>query len=131
MITYSNEGLTVNDTFISWADVDKGRNAIRFSNTVLVTVEMNYGRNYFNNSFIVSQEEWAKIKERLVNAKSPLFFGELAGKHSDVKFTIEDGNILEETDIEKIGEFHARNGCDAGNFDFLGTYYTAVDDGEI
>ena len=90
-----------------------------------------HGRNDFNNSFIVAQDEWARIKERLVNAKSPLNFGELAGKYSEVTFSIKEDTLREETDIEIIGEFHSRNGVDSGNFDFLATYYDAEADGVI
>lgn len=121
-IQYSADGMTINGELISWTEIDTGRNKLRFSNSVLVTIEFTYGRrgDDFEDNFIIDRDEWAALKAEMLGRQ--IYFGEIAGKHSEVVIELEESDIKETTDPIVIANFHAHNGWQSGNVDVRSTY---------
>lgn len=127
-IQYSADGMTINGELISWTEIDTSRNKLRFANSVLVTISFSYGRSsYFDDSFIIDRDEWAALKAEMLGKR--IYFGEIAGKHSEVVIELEESDIKETTDPIVIANFHAHNGWQSGNVDVRSTYQWNKEDG--
>lgn len=127
-IKYTDEGMVINGELISWVEIDTGRNKLRFANSVLVTISFSYGRSSdFDDSFIIDKDEWATLKAEMLGKR--IYFGEIAGKHSEVIIELEESDIKETTDPILIANFHARNGWTSGNVCVRSTYEDNKADG--
>jgi hypothetical protein len=107
---YTEAGVTIGDTFLSWEDLDAERNKFRFANSVLVKVGFSYGRvTEIEDAQIYDKAEWKKIKTALEGKSA--WFSEFAGKYSEVSLDFWSTVSVEETtDLEAIVEFHRLHG---------------------
>jgi hypothetical protein len=91
-------------------------------NKVLVKTQI-YFSDYAPELFsyeIVTKEEWECLKEAMKNGLN-VYIGELAGKHSEVEFSLENGDFEFVTDDEnKIRQFEELFGSKfIGNFSLV------------
>ena len=114
MLRYDDKGLYYpgpkGTDFVSWEEIDRERNKIRFADHVLVTLTQGYARDDYVDTFIMPKDEWAEIKAKMLE-HGEVYIGEIAGKHSEVVFYPTGKNaIREEFDLEKIAKFFAVSG---------------------
>ena len=129
-VRYSDKGMKILDTGLelSWEEIDKYRNQIRFVEYVLVTFKFSYGRaNYYNEKYLLTKKEWADLKVRMID--NQIYFGEIAGKHSEVIYNVSEDSITENDRLEDIIKFHAANGMQDINADPIGTFLDSEADG--
>jgi hypothetical protein len=129
-IQYTRDGMIVHGDLVSWDTIDNERNKIRFANHVLVKIYWHNRRSQgFDDNFIMSKEEWAKWKERLIG--STINFGEIDGKHSEVYGIVSEQDITITDDLNSIVLFYYNYGRSSGRVDFIKQYTTHVLDGDI
>lgn len=133
-VTYSQAGISIEDTqgnttFLWWGNLDKERNKFRFANSVLVSISWDYGRmGEFYQFVIQDKDEWAALKARMLG--NQIYFGEIAGKYSEISGTLKESDIEEQFDLEQIEKFFNAHGLESGNVDFIATFLEAEDEGE-
>lgn len=131
-IGIAEEGIYVAGVLaMKWEEVDAARNVFRFKNKVLVKVGFSYSRGDWYDYSIFDKAEWENIKAVLNNKTA--WYSDFAGKHSEAGITFfEDLELEEITDLEKIIEFHAREGFSESNLDIIqGALDQLQDNGEI
>lgn len=81
-----------------------------FSNPILVTLTWTGGRGFdgIEEKFVVEQDLWFKVKPVLQNHE--IYFGEIAGKHSEVYGTLDDGDIIENNYRPNVESFLKEKG---------------------
>lgn len=128
-VTYSPAGVLITDSqgntkFLWWPILDQERNKIRFANSILVEFYWDFGRmGDFHQSVILDKDEWAALKLRMLG--SNIYFGEIAGKHSEIQGVLKESDIVEKDDIDTISGFYVTNGYESGNVDFINTFLEA------
>lgn len=131
-VTYSQAGVTVEDThgnstFLWWGILEKERNKFRFANSVLVEIMWDFGRmGEFYQFTIQDKDQWAALKARMLGKQ--IYFGEIAGKHSEIYGVLNESDITETYDIAAIEDFVNRYGFDNGNVDFIQTFLEDEED---
>jgi hypothetical protein len=121
-IEYVKEGIIVEGTLILLEDIINKVNQIRVSENQLCLLELEWeGNRNFDGIYeirVMTKANASKFIEEMEGYE--VYFGEIAGKHSDIYGTLnkEDLNIIE--DVEKEKEFLKKHpsGTDY-NFSFI------------
>lgn len=81
-----------------------------FSDPVMITLTWEGGRGFdgIQETFVVEKDLWNKTKPVLQGHE--IYFGEIAGKHSEIYGTLDNGDISENTHRPNIDSFVKTNG---------------------
>lgn len=108
-IQYTEAGVLFGGQLVSWEDLEAQRNQFRFMRSVLVKISFTYGRQDFQDAEIYDAAEWYKLRETVRGLH--VWFGDFAGKHSEVSLNLFKTVELEEiTNLDEIIEFHRVHG---------------------
>jgi hypothetical protein len=79
-------------------------------NKLLITLAWKSWRGFDGilEKFVISKEDWAKIKPILMEKE--IYFGEIAGKHSEIFGNLKNDEITECSDIVALNEFQSTYG---------------------
>jgi len=124
-LIYSKDGITINDTFISVHEILSNctLSKIKEESLVLLKIEWPSSRMLHSGIYeriILPSEKAIQIKSFLINKE--VYFGEIAGKHSEIYGTIEESEISIETNKQEVLNFLLSNpsGTDY-NYSFIKT----------
>ena len=132
-ITYKKDGIIVNEKFISLNEITEKCNLEKLKDEKLVLLKMEWKgwRGFYEGicEKIVLQKEKIEIIKKHILGKT-IYFGEIAGKHSDVYNTLDDNDIEIIEDSNIIVEFLKLNPSGHEyNHSFLYTFHDSVMDG--
>ena len=133
-IEYKKDGLVIDGNFISLESIISKCNEIKISEDKLVLLKMEWigWRGFYKGILeeIVLPIEKVDIIKKYILGKT-IYFGEIAGKHSDVYNTLDENDIEIIDDKKVIDKFLIDNpsGHDY-NHSFLHRFIDAVQDGQ-
>ena len=130
-ILYSEKGLKLldNGLELSWEEIDSFRNRIRFKDSILVTFKFRYGRaNDYKEKYLLNKTAWELLKKRMLDKQ--IYFGEIAGKHSEVIYQVTEDSIIENDNLEDVIRFHNIYGMQDINADPIGQFLDQEENGE-
>ena len=132
-VEYKENGIEIDGLFLSLDEITKNVNDVKIKNKqlCLMTLEWPMTRNFDGayEKIVLSLEKAKKFKE--VFSGVEVYFGEIAGKHSEIYGDLEENEITIETDINEINEFLSRypDGRDY-NHSFIDKIYYSITEGE-
>jgi len=132
-IFYKKDGILIDDNFISLSEIIEKCNIEKIKENKLFLLRMEWdGWRGFDEGIleqiVLPMEKIEKIK-KLILGKT-IFFGEIAGKHSDIYNTLDENDIEIIEDSKTILNFMAENlNGHAYNHSFLYTFLNYAYDG--
>ena len=109
-IKYKEDGLEINGVFLSLDEITNNVNNEKIKNKelCLMTIEWSYSRNFDGayEKIVLPLESAKRFKEVFVGVE--IYFGEIAGKHSEIYGDLEENEITTETDMTVINDFLSR-----------------------
>jgi len=109
-VEFNADGIVVNGEFISLEEIIKKVHSKRnIGNKCLMTIEWR-GDRHFNGakeSVVIDYDKAVRFKEIIVKSKLTISLGEIAGKFSDVRGTLEFSEIR--LSKEDVSEFLIKN----------------------
>lgn len=132
-VEYKEHGIEIDGLFLSLDEITKKVNNVKIKNKqlCLMTLEWQSSRNFDGvyEKIVLPLEKAKKFKEIFSGVE--VYFGEIAGKHSEIYGDLEENEIRIETDRNKINEFLLRypEGRDY-NHSFIDKIYDSITDGE-
>ena len=132
-VEYKEHGIEIDGLFLSLDEITKKVNNVKIKNKqlCLMTLEWQSSRNFDGvyEKIVLPLEKAKKFKEIFSGVE--VYFGEIAGKHSEIYGDLEENEIRIETDRNKINEFLLRypEGRDH-NHSFIDKIYDSITDGE-
>lgn len=132
-INYTKDGVSVNSEFINLSEIIKKCNAakIKEENLLLLKMEWKGWRGFdegIKERILLPIEKIETIKKYILGKE--IYFGEIAGKHSEVYNTLDENDILIITDKKEISKFlkDFPSGHEY-NYSFLHTFSDYASDG--
>lgn len=111
MITYTKDGLMVDDTFISLKEIIRNCNIefIKSETIMLLKIEWKSSRGFDGicETIALPLKVIREIKKHIVGKR--VYFGEIAGKHSEIYGTIDESDIKIIDDQHEIEHFLSTN----------------------
>lgn len=132
-ITYKKDGILIDDEFISLSEITKKCNLAKVKEEKLVLLKMEWkGWRGFDEGIlekiVLPMEKIETIKKFILG--KTIYFGEIAGKHSDVYNTLDDNDIQIIKTPKTIQDFLSKNPSGHEfNHSFLYTFHDYAQDG--
>ena len=102
--TYTSEGIIVDGELLTLDTITESilKEKVKKQNLVLMTIEWNGGRAFdgIKEQIVLKYDNAIKLKDIIVGLE--VYFGEIAGKHSDIYGTIEEDEITIGGDVVKF-----------------------------
>lgn len=132
-ITYKKDGILIDETFISLSEITERCNLEKVKGDKLFLLKMEWkGWRGFDEGIlerIVLPIEKIETIKKIILGKE-IYFGEIAGKHSDVYNTLDEDDIEVIEDQKAILEFLSANPSGHEyNHSFLHTFNDYANDG--
>lgn len=132
-IIFKKDGVLIDENFISLSDIIEKCNIEKIKDEKLVLLKMEWkGWRGFDEGIlekIVLPIEKIEIIKKHILGKT-IYFGEIAGKHSDVYNSLDDNDIEVITDTKEINKFLSSNPSGHEyNHSFLYTFSDYASDG--
>ena len=106
-IEYTKQGIVVNGVEILLADIINKVNELLIKETELCLLNLEWGSHRgFDGIYetrVMTLENANKFKDTMIGYE--VYFGEIAGKHSDIYGTIDEEDIGIVTNIEEVKDF--------------------------
>lgn len=106
-ITYTKDGLNINGELLTLEQITTGVNLARIvaDGLVLMTIEWPWQRGFdgAKEQVVLSKEKAERIKEIITGVT--VYFGEIAGKHSDIYGEVEENEIKISDDSQAVLSF--------------------------
>lgn len=125
-ITYKKDGVLISGKFISLSEITSKCNAEKTKEGRMLLLRMEWrGWRGFNKGvleeIVLSEAAIKTIKKHILG--KTIYFGEIAGKHSDIYNSLDDNDIEVISDTDKINEFLLSNPSGHSyNHSFLHTF---------
>jgi hypothetical protein len=124
-IEYKKDGIIIGGNFIKLSDIVDSCNFAKIKENNLVLLQMEWpsrrGFDGIEENIVLPAEKIEIIKKYIVGRD--IFFGEIAGKHSDIYGTIEEDEFAVIFDPESIALFLKENPSGRSyNYSFLDTF---------
>ena len=132
-ITYKKDGIIINNNFISLFEITKNCNLEKLKEEKLVILKMEWsGWRGFDEGILekiaLPIEKIETIKKYILG--KTIYFGEIAGKHSDVYNSLDENDIEIIDDPKAILKFLQSNPSGHKyNHSFLHSFYDYASDG--
>lgn len=132
-IIYKKDGIIIDDTFIELSNIIKNCNysKIKEEKLLLLKIEWKGWRGFSEGileKIVLPSEKIEVIKKHILG--KTIYFGEIAGKHSEVCNTLDDNDIEIVDDVNIIQEFLEQYPTGhIYNHSFLYTFYDYASDG--
>lgn len=129
---FTERGLQVGDRFLPLGEIIRNCLTERVINNklVLVTIEWKGHRGFdgLTEKFVLSHSQWKTLQSQIIG--ETICFGEIAGKHSDIRGTIDEGDITVDDSVSGVVRF-LQNNPTGREYDhsFIDTFYQRVSDG--
>lgn len=129
---YKKDGIQIGDEFLSLTDIIKNCNEVKVKDENLVLFKMEWGsRRGFDGileEIVLPKKNVEIIKKHIIGKE--IYFGEIAGKHSEIYGKLEESETKVIEDPEKIEDFLRKNPSGHSyNHSFLYTYSDYANDG--
>lgn len=132
-ITYKKDGILIDENFISLFEITEKCNLEKIKEDKLLLLKMEWkGWRGFDEGIlekiVLPIENIEIIKKHILGKK--IYFGEIAGKHSNVYNTLDENDIEVIDDYKIIQQFLSSNpNGHQYNYSFLHTFYDYASDG--
>lgn len=128
---FCKQGLWLEDGgLIPWEKIKEEMAKHGLKNKILVTFSFQYGRcNYYDEMYLLDKNEWEALKPKMLGKE--LQFGEIAGKHSDVCYTVTEKSITETTNFDEMKKFHDIYGICNLDADPINKFHEMDDEGQF
>lgn len=132
-IVYNKNGITVDGEFTSLSDIIFKCNNTKVKEDKLLLLKMEWkGWRGFDEGIkeeIILPIEKIEIIKKYILGKE-IYFGEIAGKHSEIYNTLDENDIEIISDVDVITTFLYRYpSCHEYNHSFLHTFHDQANDG--
>lgn len=111
VLIFTERGLQVGDRFLPLGEIIRNCLTSRVINNklVLVTIEWKGHRGFdgLTEKFVLSRSQWQTLQSQIIG--ETIYFGEIAGKHSDIRGTIDEGDITVDDSVSGVVGFLQNN----------------------
>ena len=131
-LIFTESGLQVGGRFLPLGEIIRNCLTRRVINNklVLVTIEWESRRGFDGliEKFVLSRSQWQTLQSQIIG--ETIYFGEIAGKHSDIRGTIDEGDITVDDSVSGVVRFLQNNPTGREyNHSFIDRFYERVSAG--
>ena len=129
---FTERGLQVGDRFLPLGEIIRNCLTERVINNklVLVTIEWKGHRGFdgLTEKFVLSRSQWETLRFQMIG--ETVYFGEIAGKHSEIHGTIDEDEITVDDSVSGVVRFLQNNPTGREYVhSFIGTFSERVSEG--
>ncbi len=131
-LIFTESGLQVGGRFLPLGEIIRNCLTRRVINNklVLVTIEWKSHRGFdgLTEKFVLSRSQWETLRFQMIG--ETVYFGEIAGKHSDIHGTIDEDDITVDDSVSGVVGF-LQNNPTGREYDhsFIDRFYQRVSEG--
>lgn len=132
-LIFTESGLQVGGRFLPLGEIIRNCLTRRVINNklVLVTIEWESHRGFdgLTEKFVLSRSQWQTLQSQIIG--ETIYFGEIAGKHSDIYGTINEDEITVDDSVSGVVGF-LQNNPTGREYDhsFVDRFYERVSEGD-
>lgn len=104
-LIFTESGLQVGGRFLPLGEIILNCLTRRVINNKLVLVTIEW--DGLTEKFVLSRSQWQTLQSQIIG--ETIYFGEIAGKHSDIRGTIDEGDITVDDSVSGVVRFLQNN----------------------